>query len=53
VSSAAAVPTMGVLPSVSTLAPTLPSIPAVTIQAPDTTAVPPPVDAATLPPNSQ
>ena len=53
VSSAAAVPTMGVLPSVSNLAPTMPSVPAVTIPLPDTTAVPPPVDAATLPPNSQ
>ncbi len=53
VSSAAAVPTMGVLPSVNNVAPTVPSIPALTIPAPAAAAVPPPVDAATLPPNSQ
>jgi hypothetical protein len=52
VSSAAAVPTIGVAPSVGGVA-TLPSVPTVTIPFPDTSAVPPPVDAATLPPNSQ
>src|SRR6185369_2474739 len=53
VSSAAAVPTMGVVPSVGGVATTVPSIPSVTIPLPDTSAVPPPVTAATLPPNFQ
>ena len=47
ISSAATVPTIGVVPTVCTIAPTIPTVPAITLPAPTTTAVAAPTDAVT------
>ncbi len=51
VSSAAAIPTIAVAPTVSTITPTAPTVPAITLPAPNTTAVTAPSDPITGIPN--
>ncbi|NOJ45978.1 hypothetical protein HCN50_06870 [Bradyrhizobium sp. WSM 1744] len=52
ISSAAAVPTITVTPTVSTIAPAIPTVPAVTLPTPNTTAVAAPTDPITGAPNT-
>lgn len=49
ISSAAAVPTIAVAPTVSSIAPAIPTVPAVTLPAPNTTAVAAPTDVTGIP----